>query len=50
MVRLETDNCQLLDAPKQRKDETVNAFVMRVCHVVERVSHVVERVSHAVKW
>lgn len=49
MIRLETQYWTLVDIPKQEKQETVPAFVLRACSIMEKTQKSGEGVKTSAK-
>lgn len=49
MIRLETQYWTLVDIPKQEKQETVPAFVLRACAIMEKTQKSGEGVKTSAK-
>ena len=49
VIRLETQYWTLVDIPKQEKQETVPAFVLRACAIMEKTQKSGEGVKTAAK-
>lgn len=49
MIRLETQYWTLVDIPKQEKQETVPAFVLRACAIMEKTQKSGEGVKTSTK-
>ncbi|KAI5739528.1 hypothetical protein M8J77_020341 [Diaphorina citri] len=49
VIRLETEYWKLVDIPKQEKQETVPAFVLRACAIMEKTQKSGEGVKTAAK-